>query len=131
MSTTDMSTVAPACKANISSAGRRLRTRFGILWVIVFSVLLLGLMALEAPWYCRLLLFVPATLAAVGFLQVSRNTCIRRAAEGTFEHEDLTMTKAPDDEVAASRKVAAGIRRDMILVGFAGAAIGVATVALR
>ncbi len=41
------------------------------------------------------------------------------------------MTKAPDDEVAASRKVAGGIRRDMILVGLAGAAIGVATAAIR
>ena len=131
MSTTDMSTVAPACKANISSAGRRFRMRFGALWLGISAVLLLVLVALKAPWYCRLLLFVPTTLSAVGFLQAARNTCIRRAAEGTFEHEDLSMTKAPDDDVAASRKVAGGIRRDMILVGLAGAAIGVATAAIR
>ena len=131
MSTTDMSTVAPECKDNISSAGRRIRMRFGTLWLGISGVLLLGLVALKAPWYWRLLLFVPTTLSAVGFLQVARNTCIRRAAEGTFEHEDLSMTKAPDDEVAASRKVAGSIRRDMILVGLAGAAIGVATAAIR
>jgi hypothetical protein len=131
MSTTDMSTVAPACKANISSAGRRIRMRFGTLWLGISGVLLLGLIALKAPWYCRLLLFLPAALSAVGFLQAGRNTCIRRAAEGTFEHEDLSMTKAPDDEVAVSRKVAGGIRRDMILIGLAAAAIGVATASIR
>jgi len=131
MSTTDMSSVAPACKANISSAGRQLRIRFGMLWLVISGVLLAALILLEAPWYCRLLLFVPTTLSAVGFLQAGRNTCIRRAAEGTFEHEDLSMTKAPDNEVAASRKVAGGIRRDMILVGLAGAAIGVASAAIR
>lgn len=126
-----MSSVAPPCKANISSAGRQLRIRFGMLWLVISGVLLAALILLKAPWYCRLLLFVPTTLSAVGFLQAGRNTCIRRAAEGTFEHEDLSMTKAPDDEVAASRKVAAGIRRDMILVGLASAAIGVASVAIR
>jgi hypothetical protein len=131
MSTTDMSTVAPACKANISLAGRQIRIRFGRLWLAISGVLLAALILFKAPWYCRLLLFVPTTLSAVGFLQAARNTCIRRAAEGTFEHEDLSMTKAPDDEVAASRKVAGGIRRDMILIGLAGAAIGVATAAIR
>ncbi len=62
MSTTDMSTVAPECKDNISSAGRRIRMRFGTLWLGISGVLLLGLVALKAPWYWRLLLFVPTTL---------------------------------------------------------------------
>jgi len=126
-----MSDDAVACKANISPAGRRQRIRFGKTSLIVSIALLVGLVALRAPWYWRLLLFVPASMMAVGFLQARRNTCIRRAAEGTFEHDDFSMTKAPDDEVAASREVAAGIRRDMLLVGLLGAAIGVATAAIR
>ena len=126
-----MSESAAACKSNISPAGRRIRTRFGTLWLVISGVLLATLVALKASWYCRLLMFVPATLSAVGYLQARRNTCIARAAEGTFEHHDLSKTKAPDDEVAASRAVAGGIRRDMVLVGLVGAVIGVATVAIR
>ena len=39
--------------------------------------------------------------------------------------DDFSTTKAPDAEVAASRAVAAKINRDVILIGIAGAAIGV------
>jgi hypothetical protein len=95
------------------------------------AALLILLVALRAPWYGRLSLFFPASMSAVGFLQVRRNTCIARAAEGTFEHDDFSTTKAPDDNVAASRAVATGIRRDMILIGIVGAAIGVASAAIR
>lgn len=126
-----MSDGGVACKANISPAGRKQRVRFGSMSLVVSVVLLVVLVALRAAWYWRLLLFFPATMAAVGFLQARRNTCIARAAEGTFEHDDFSKTKAPDDEVAASRAVASGIRRDMVLVGLVGAAIGVATAAIR
>jgi hypothetical protein len=120
-----MSDAALACKANISAAGRRRRTRFGNQWLVVSVALLIVLVVLRVPWYAGLLMFIPASLSAVGFLQARRNTCVMRAKEGTFEHEDFSTTKAPDDEVAASRTMAATINRDTVLVGIAGAAIGV------
>jgi hypothetical protein len=120
-----MSDAAIACKANISAAGRRRRMRFGNLWLIVSVALLIVLVVLRVPWYCGLLMFIPASLSAVGFLQARRNTCVMRAKEGTFEHEDFSTTKASDDEVAASRTMAATINRDTVLVGIAGAALGV------
>jgi hypothetical protein len=126
-----MSTAAAPCKPNISPAGRRIRLRFGAAFSILSAAILVVLVALRAPWYCRLMMFVPVALSAVGFLQVRRDTCIRRAAEGTFEHDDFSITRAPDDDVAASRAVAGGIRRDVVLAGLVGAAIGVATVAIR
>jgi hypothetical protein len=116
---------APACKANISPSGRRRRLRFGNQWLIVSVALLVVLVVMRVPWYSGLLLFIPAALSAVGILQARRNTCIMRAKEGTFEHDDFSATKAPDAEVAASRAVAAQINRDVILIGIAGAAIGV------
>jgi hypothetical protein len=118
------------CKANISATGRRRRTQFGNRWLIVSVALLAGLVVLRVRWYWGLTMFVPAALSAVGFLQASRNTCVMRAKQGTFEHEDFSTTKAPDDEVAASRVVAASINRDTILIGLAGAAIGVAATLL-
>ena len=95
------------CRPNISGAGRRRRTRIGYLTVMVTLLLLGVFLAAGVSWYWRALICLPAAMAAVCFLQVSRNTCIARAAEGTFEHEDLSRTKAPDDEVVASRRVAA------------------------
>jgi len=126
-----MSDAAPACKANISPAGRRRRTRFGGQALGVGVALLIAFVAFRVAWYWRLLLFVPAALSAVGLLQARRNTCIRRAAEGTFERDDFSTTPAAADEVAASRVVAAGIRRDMILAGLLGGVIGAASAALR
>jgi hypothetical protein len=104
--------------------------RFGKQWLIVSVALLVVLVVLRVRWYWGLTMFVPAALSAVGVLQATRNTCVMRAREGTFEHEDFSATKAPDDEVAASRVVAATINRDTILIGLCGAAIGVAATLL-
>jgi hypothetical protein len=126
-----MSEAIVSCKANISPAGRLRRVRVGTVGLVLFVVLLVILVAARAAWYWRLVLFLPGAVAAVGLLQARRNTCIKRADEGTFEHDDFSTTKAPDDEVAASRVVAAGIRRETLLAGLVAAAIGVASAALR
>ena len=111
------------CRPNISGAGRRRRLRVGYVAVMT-SLLLFGvLLARDSAWYWRALLCLPAALAAVSFLQVRRNTCIARAAEGTFEHDDFSRTKAPDDDVAASRRVSATIRRDSALIGVAAGVV--------
>jgi hypothetical protein len=115
------------CRPNISGAGRRRRTRIGYLAVMITLLLLGVFLATGAPWYWRALIAVPAGLAAISLLQVRRNTCIARAAEGTFEHEDFSRTKAPDDEVAASRRVSAGIRRDSALIALASAVVAALT----
>jgi hypothetical protein len=125
-----MSDAAPPCKANISPSGRRRRMRFGNQWLVVSVALLVVLVVMRVPWYGGLALFIPVALSAVGFLQASRNTCVMRAKQGTFEHDDFSTTKAPDDEVAASRVVAARINRDVVLIGLAGAAIGIAVARL-
>jgi len=118
------------CKSNISSAGRRRRIRFGNHCLVASVVLLVALVVLRVRWTWGLTMFLPVALSAVGFLQAKRDTCVMRAKEGTFEHEDFSATKAPDDEVAASRLVAATINRDSVLIGLCGAAIGVAAMLL-
>ena len=115
---------AVACKPNISAAGRRRRIRFGNQWLVASVALLVALVVFRVRWYWGLTMFLPAAMSAVGFLQASRHTCVMRAKEGTFEHEDFSTTKAPDEEVTASRAVAAGINRDTVLIGLAGAALG-------
>ncbi|HLK89275.1 MAG TPA: hypothetical protein VKZ18_05250 [Polyangia bacterium] len=125
-----MSETALACKPNISAAGHRRRTRFGYQWLIASVALLVVLVVFRVPAYAGLLMFIPASMSAVGFLQARRHTCVMRAKEGTFEHEDFSTTKAADEEVAASRAVATTINRDTVLVGLAAAVLGVAVTLL-
>jgi hypothetical protein len=112
-----------ACQPNISPAGVRRRRVFGA-WNVAAGILLVaGLIGARARWYWCLVVFVPAALAAVSFLQASRKTCVSRAAEGTFEHEDFSKTPAAPSDVLRSRAVASGITRDAVLVGLAAAAL--------
>jgi hypothetical protein len=111
------------CRPNISPAGLRKRRVFGSWNVAAAGLLAAGLVLIHARWFWCLGVFLPAALAAIGFLQASRKTCVARAAEGTFERDDFSKTAAPDDDVGRSRKVSSGITRDSILIGVAAAAL--------
>ncbi|HVR01836.1 MAG TPA: hypothetical protein VMT47_06875 [Polyangia bacterium] len=111
------------CRPNISPAGVRRRRVFGA-WNVAAGILLVaGLIGARTPWYWCLVVFLPAALAAVGFLQAGRKTCVSRAGEGTFEHEDFSKTPADPSDALRSRAVASGITRDAVLVGLAAAAL--------
>jgi len=116
-----------ACRPNISGSGRRRRLRVGYVAVGITAVLWAALWVSHAHWYWRVLIGLPAALAAISLLQVRRNTCVARAAEGTFEHEDFSRTKMADADVAASRRVASGITRDAALIGVACAVLAALT----
>jgi hypothetical protein len=119
------------CPPNISPAGRSRRRRLGYQWAGI-SVAALGAgLALRAPWPVRALVLIPAMVSAIGFLQARRSSCILRAREGTLEHDDFSTERAPEAEVAASRKVAAGINRDAILIGVGAGAIAAASALVR
>jgi hypothetical protein len=112
------------CTPNISESGRRRRVRFGWQMTAVSVALLVAIRAFHLRWPWAILLFMPAASAATGFLQVRRNTCVLRAQQGTFEHEDGSTTAAPEDQVRASRAVASTIRRDATLIGLLASALG-------
>ena len=118
---------AVACEPNISPAGVVRRVRVGWIGVALTLAFIAGAVAMDIAWYWRLFAFVPAAVSASGFLQARRRTCIARAKEATFEHDDFSKTAARDEQVVASRKVAAGIRRDVTLIGVASALVAAAT----
>ena len=120
-----------ACAPNIGAAGRRMRRRFGQIGVVITVALTGAAMAFHWPWYARAVVFVPAALAAVSLIQARRHTCFRRAAEGTIEHDDGSTSPAPAADVAASRRVAVGIKRDALLWGLAGGCVAMATALVR
>jgi hypothetical protein len=122
---------ATSCAPNISPAGRRRRRRIGLQFAGI-SVAAAGAgVIFRAPWIARAGVFLPAAVSAIGYLQASRNTCVMRAREGTFEHDDLSTEPAPAADVAASRQVSGRIYRDALLIGLGAAAIAAATALIR
>lgn len=115
------------CKPNFSGPGRVRRLRFGWVMALAAVAMFVAFVLAHSSWYIRLAVFVPSAMAAVSLLQVTRNTCVAHAAKGTFEHDDFSTTKQSDDDAAASRRVAATIYRDALLVGVATACVAVAS----
>lgn len=113
-------------RANISTSGCRRRERLGRQGAAVSIALFGAFVVFRAPWFWRLLLFIPVALAATSILQSRRTTCVLRARQGVLENEDGSTTPASEDSVRASRAVARGIERDAMLIGAAGAGAAVA-----
>jgi hypothetical protein len=126
-----MVAATPLCKPNISEAGRRRRRVLGTVALVVAVAALAVLIALRAAWYWRLLVALPAALYRLNVLQAEHATCVLRAREGTFEHDDFSTTKVADEDAAASRAVAAGISRAGLIAGVVAAAIAVGSIWIR
>jgi len=69
---------------NIGPAERAQRRRGGIISLIVTLVLLAILLAIGAPRAWRLLLFLPASAAATGFLQDAFHFCVGFGMKGLY-----------------------------------------------
>lgn len=94
----------------------------------VIAVALLAVMiGLDVAWPLRLLVGLPAGGAFISGLQVTRNTCVAHAATGSFEGEDMKLTKVDAVFAEASRKVARTIWRDGALGALAVALFAAAT----
>jgi hypothetical protein len=119
-----------ACRPNISARGRRERTAIAWLGVVATVAAFAATIAAATPWTTRLLVGLPAAGTAITALQVRRVTCVARAAEGTFEHDDRSRTKVSDEDAEASRRVARTIVRDGLLVGVVVAVLAAASAAV-
>lgn len=71
---------AGAC--NIGPAEIRRRRNAGIAGAVATVVLMVALIAIGAPAWARLLVFLPAAGAAVGFLQARSRFCVAFALQG-------------------------------------------------
>ena len=112
---------------NIGPAEIARRRRTGVIGAIATIVLLAILVAVHAPTPLRLLLCVPAAVAASGFLQAWLRFCAGFGWLGVFNFGDVGRTQSVADEAARLRdRLMAG------KIGLAAAAVGaiVAVVAL-
>lgn len=127
----EMISEGAACRPNFSASGRRRRKNVAIGAAVFAVVLLGGLIVAGASWPVRLVVALPAMMAAITGLQVTRNTCVAHAATGSFENEDFSLTKVDEAFAAASRRVAATIYRDGVLTGVVAGALAAATSFVR
>ncbi len=136
MTTTRMSQIQPiqmtpdgyrpgAC--NIGPAEIRRRRDAGIGGAVATVVLAAVLLAIDAPAWARLLVFLPAAGAAVGFLQMRSRFCVAYALQGVRNFGPLgdaeKVADAADhgaDLRAAARLIAGSVAIGAVVaVGFA------------
>ena len=69
---------------NIGKAERAMRTRFGFVALAITLGLAAAMVALRLDWYWRLILFLPASGAAVGLIQAGFRFCVKFGRAGVF-----------------------------------------------
>jgi hypothetical protein len=99
---------AEAC-SNIGPRERRRRLIGGFVFLLVAACVAGCLILFNAPRSWRLLVFLPAWAAAIGFYQVSAKTCVALAARGLKNmdagDEAVTNPRELDQLRAQSRAV--------------------------
>jgi len=114
---------------NIGPAEIARRRRAGHFGVVATAVLFAILVAVGAPPIARLLLAIPAAIAASGYLQAYLKFCAGFGAKGVTNFGDVGTTQAVAD--AAARALDRAKASRISLASFAiGAAVGVVAVVL-
>ena len=123
----DASYVPGVC--NIGPAEIARRQRSGITASIATVVLFAVLVAVHAPVLARLVVFVPAAVAAAGFLQARLRFCAGFGWLGVFNFGDVGTTDHVAEVAARARDRRLAVRI-AVASGIAGAVVGVAAVVL-
>ena len=117
--------VAGAC--NIDPEEIRRRTRAAYAGLVATGLLAVALIVLGTPSGIgpRLLIALPLTGAAIGWIQARRRFCMAYGLAGTFNLGKIgQMSRVTDQSaLAADRRTALIIAAQGLLVGFAGALI--------
>jgi hypothetical protein len=119
---------AGAC--NIGPAEISARRRSGHLGVIATLGALVLLVAVDAPTWTRLVLFVPAAIGAAGYLQAAMRFCAAFGWAGVFNFSDRIRSTSSVIEAearAADRRKAVQIGA---LSGLAGVVVALGAMAL-
>lgn len=101
--------VAGVCNINSQEIARRRQA--GHLGLGGFVLVGASLVAIDAPSYIRLVLFLPAFLAALGYLQARHKFCVGYAASGQQNATEENVTPQAIEDEGAIVKDKARARR--------------------
>lgn len=97
---------------NINTAEIASRRKAGYIGLILFIVLAAPLLLLDLPRLIRILLFLPAFVSAIGFLQAYYKFCVgygaagkQNATDGDKEAQDIIDAAAKDLDQKRTRKI--------------------------
>jgi hypothetical protein len=105
---------------NINPAEVKQRRAAGHLGLAIFAALLVILVALDINRWARLILFVPAVVSAIGYLQAKNKFCIGYAGAG-MQHadDDDAAVKVADEAVAKDKARAQVMNRQAVMLALA------------
>lgn len=116
---------------NIGKA--EIRQRFRIGWagllVTVVSWIFFARFRLSAPWFA--LLFIPATLSALGFVQASSHFCVAFGMRGVFNVSEALRARESVEQAAFRAKDKRKAVRILLCSVLIGAAAAVSAYLLR
>lgn len=118
MSNTPTNYVPGVC--NINPAEIEQRRNAGHLGLAIFIIVLAVMIALSLDRWLRLLLILPAILAASGYLQAKNKFCVGYGAAG-LQHADLddAAVKVASEAVAKDKRRARQMNLQALLIGIA------------
>jgi hypothetical protein len=105
------------------------RRRAGHVGLVATAAVLALLIALGAPPLARLVLFLPAAGAAIGYLQARFRFCAGFASRGVYNFGALGRTSSVDDPTAAARDRSMALRLALASAAI-GAVVAIVTVLL-
>ena len=108
---------------NINYAEIKQRRAAGHLGLAIFVVLLVALIALDTNRWVRLLLALPAILAASGYLQAKNKFCVGYGGAG-LQHadDDASAIKVAAEAAAKDKQRAKQMNLQSLMIGLAAAA---------
>ena len=108
-------------RCNIGPAEVARRLRVGHAGTFVTVVLLIALIVIDAPSWARLLLFLPAAVAASGYLQAYFRFCADYGWRGVFNFGDAGHDRVSPVSDPAARAMD---RRRAALIGLGSGGVG-------
>jgi hypothetical protein len=112
-------------KCNIGAGEIRKRRALGLIGLAATIVLWAVFIVLKSPAPWRLLLFVPALLAALGFIQSKQGFCVKYGLDGAYKFgRNVSRPKSPEQADFRRKDRRTALR----IIGFS-ALIGLATAA--
>jgi hypothetical protein len=80
------------------------RRKAGYMGLVIFGITLAVLVGLGLSWWLRLVLFIPAFLSAIGFLQAKKKFCVSYGATGMQNATDGSTTAKKVTDTTAVKK---------------------------
>jgi len=117
-------------RCNIGAAEIASRRRTGYVGTVVTIGLLIALVALDAPPLARLIIALPAAIAASGYIQARLRFCAGYGSLGVYNFNEALGETAHVDDADARRRDRARALQISLASGLVGLAVGVVAVLL-